>query len=175
MIWFGLVLWHINHCRLFNAKSSLYIHCNIARYTDTWIVHRIFIMSITHIYNIGIPNHKNTNDFLVQIRNFLLRLSLKVFRHKKREIPSFYTDFSNCPSNTCGVRSAQIRLASPSSQSQLTYFSQITPNPPRTLPVHDVIHIPRSQLSIRDFYFDISEWHILPARASTPAVHVAPN
>ena len=25
MIWFGLVLWHINHCRLFNAKSSLYI------------------------------------------------------------------------------------------------------------------------------------------------------
>ena len=26
MIWFGWVLWHINHCRLFNAKSSLYIH-----------------------------------------------------------------------------------------------------------------------------------------------------
>ena len=25
MIWFGCVLWHINHCRLFNAKSSLYI------------------------------------------------------------------------------------------------------------------------------------------------------
>ena len=21
MIWFGWVLWHINHCRLFNAKS----------------------------------------------------------------------------------------------------------------------------------------------------------
>ena len=26
MIWFGLVLWHINHCRLFNAISSLYIY-----------------------------------------------------------------------------------------------------------------------------------------------------
>ena len=26
MIWFGLFLWHINHCRLFNAKSSLYIY-----------------------------------------------------------------------------------------------------------------------------------------------------
>ena len=26
MIWFGLVLWHINHCRLFNAKSFLYIY-----------------------------------------------------------------------------------------------------------------------------------------------------
>ena len=29
-IWFDWVLWHINHCRLFNAKSSLYIYkiCN---------------------------------------------------------------------------------------------------------------------------------------------------
>ena len=26
MVWFGWVLWHINHCRLFNAKSSLYIY-----------------------------------------------------------------------------------------------------------------------------------------------------
>ena len=24
MIWFGWDLWHINHCRLFNVKSSLY-------------------------------------------------------------------------------------------------------------------------------------------------------
>ena len=26
MIWLGWVLWHINHCRLFNVKSSLYIY-----------------------------------------------------------------------------------------------------------------------------------------------------
>ena len=26
MICLGCVLWHINHCRLFNAKSSLYIY-----------------------------------------------------------------------------------------------------------------------------------------------------
>ena len=26
LVWFGLVLWHINHCRLFNAKSSLCIY-----------------------------------------------------------------------------------------------------------------------------------------------------
>ena len=26
MIWFGWVLCHINHCRLFNAKFSLYIY-----------------------------------------------------------------------------------------------------------------------------------------------------
>ena len=26
MIWFGWVLWRINHCELFNAKPSLYIY-----------------------------------------------------------------------------------------------------------------------------------------------------
>ena len=29
MVWFGWVLWHINHCRLFNPKSSLYYILNI--------------------------------------------------------------------------------------------------------------------------------------------------
>ena len=38
MIWFGWVLWHINHCRLFNAKSSLYIHIYIYRmYMICWV------------------------------------------------------------------------------------------------------------------------------------------
>ena len=31
MIWFGWVLWYINHCRLFNAKSSLYIYIKYMR------------------------------------------------------------------------------------------------------------------------------------------------
>ena len=26
LVWFGLVFWHINYCRLFNVKSFLYIH-----------------------------------------------------------------------------------------------------------------------------------------------------
>ena len=26
LVWFGWVLWHINYCRLFNAKSFLYIY-----------------------------------------------------------------------------------------------------------------------------------------------------
>ena len=48
-------------------------------------------------------------------------------------------------------------------------FDSLTPpNPPRTLPVHDVIHIPSVTFTIWDFYFDISEWHILPACAWTP-------
>ena len=29
----------------------------------------------THIYNIGIPKHENTYDFLVHAQNFLLPLS----------------------------------------------------------------------------------------------------
>ena len=32
MIWFGWVLWHINHFRLFNAKSTLYIYMKYIRF-----------------------------------------------------------------------------------------------------------------------------------------------
>ena len=44
------------------------------------------------------------------------------------------------------------------------------PNPPCTLPVRDVTHVPRSQFLSGIFHFDISEWHILSARAWTPAL-----
>ena len=66
--------------------------------------------------------------------------------------------------------SSESQPSSSDGKTQLTDFSQISPNPPRTLPVHDVIYIPRSQFSIWNFYFDITEWHILPARAWTPAL-----
>ena len=36
MIWFGWVLGRINHCRLFNAKSSLYI-CILNIYDLVWL------------------------------------------------------------------------------------------------------------------------------------------
>ena len=36
MIWFGLVLWHINYCRLFNAKSSLYIYIKYIWFGLVW-------------------------------------------------------------------------------------------------------------------------------------------
>ena len=39
---------------------------------------------------------KNTYDFLVQVRNFLLPLSLKVLRHKERDTHSFYSGFFIC-------------------------------------------------------------------------------
>ena len=34
MIWFGGVLWHINHYRLFNAKSSLYMYGLYTTFTN---------------------------------------------------------------------------------------------------------------------------------------------
>ena len=83
-------------------------------------------MFTTHIDNIGIPKHKkNTYDFLVLVRNFLLPLSLKVFRHEERGTIFLCWLFHLSPI-TCGARSAQIRLASPRTQSQLTDFSQIS-------------------------------------------------
>ena len=36
MIWFGWVLWHINHCRLSNAKSSLYIYIKYIGFSLVW-------------------------------------------------------------------------------------------------------------------------------------------
>ena len=36
MVQFGLVLWHINHCRLFNAKSSLYIYIKYIGFGLVW-------------------------------------------------------------------------------------------------------------------------------------------
>ena len=32
MIWFGWVLWHINHCRLFKSSLYIYIKYMISKY-----------------------------------------------------------------------------------------------------------------------------------------------
>ena len=56
---------------------------------------RMFITYIHRTYESR--NTKNTYDFLVQVRNFLLPLSLKVLRHKERDTHSFYSGFSICP------------------------------------------------------------------------------
>ena len=107
-------------------------------------------------------------------------LSLKVLRHAEREGHTIFLrwlllhrQLSTQP--TRGARSAQSRLASPSSESQpfsseagtqLTAFSQISAHAsgarrhPNTL-----VSIP-----IWDFYSDISEWHIFSACAWTPAL-----
>ena len=59
MIWFGWVLCHINHCRLFNAKSSLYIYikyigfCLVGFYGISTIVGYLMLNPLyTYISNI---------------------------------------------------------------------------------------------------------------------------
>ena len=42
MIWFGWVLWHINPCRLFNAKSSLNIYIKYIWLVNTFSRVRFF-------------------------------------------------------------------------------------------------------------------------------------
>ena len=77
-----------------------------------------------------------------------------------------------------GTCSAQSHLASPRSESrlsrlaagtQLPAFSQIPKSSAHTSGVWRHSH-PLVSILIWDFYFDISEWHILSARAWTPAL-----
>ena len=51
-------------------NSNIPIHEYVKRIYN---VHKMFI------YNIGIPKHKNTYDFLVQVRNFFISFELKGF------------------------------------------------------------------------------------------------
>ena len=54
MIWFCWVLWHINHCRLFKAKYSLYI-LNI---------HDWFGCVLWHINQCRLFNDKSSNTYI---------------------------------------------------------------------------------------------------------------
>ena len=67
--------------------------CIIARYGNVWNVHGMSIK----IEHRNLEIRKTRNDFFVQVRNFLLPLSLKVLRHKEREAHSFYPGFFICP------------------------------------------------------------------------------
>ena len=125
-----------------------------------WNVHRMFI---THI---GIPKHKNHLRLLSSGTKLFYYLWVKRFFNISREAQSFYDDVSICtPTRTAPVAHKFVwprpglYLNSSIRPQKLTDFSQISQNPPRTLPVNDVTPIPRSQFSIWDFYFDISEWH----------------
>ena len=72
----------------------------------------MYMGSSLHIYieHRNLEIRKTRNDFSVQVRNFLLPLSLKVLRHKEREAQSFYSGFFICPTpNTCGTRHKGLR------------------------------------------------------------------
>ena len=62
MIWFGWVLWHINHCRLFNTESSLYIYIKYIR----------FDFILWHINHCGLFNAKSSLYIYIKYIGFTL-------------------------------------------------------------------------------------------------------
>ena len=122
-----------------------------------WNVHRMFITYIHRTQESR--NTKNTYDCLVQVRNFLLPLSLKVLRHKERDTHSFYSGFSICPTSQhvwhppqghwpgFGEQAKVNRLLPRQDSTQQTDFFN-SPKILRALLVHDVIHIPLSGIFI---------------------------
>ena len=126
-------------------------------------------------------NKKNTYDFSVQVRNFLLPLSLKVFRHKEREAQSFYSGFfistphlvRHLPKASVSKRKSTVPFWWIVS-TLLTDFFKISPNPPRASGAwrhsHCVAPFPISG------YCDISEWHVLSTRERVnTCVNVVPK
>ena len=118
-------------------------------------------------------NTKNTYDFLVQVRNFLWPLRLKVFRHKERYTFFLFWLFPP-PHISCGTRSTQVRLAFASPESRplsfgvqfwthLTFFKS-----PKILRTRF-----RCMTSFTSPYLVFLFWHLWmtrpsPARAWTP-------
>ena len=142
-------------------------------YVNMWNRHRMFITDI------GIPKHKNTYDFLVQVQNIFITFELKVFLTWGERYTIFLCWLSHLPTTMHGTSSQTTGLisASPKSQpsssdakTQLPDFSQILRARFRCMTSFTSL----VTFSIWDFYFDISEWHILPARVNT-CTHVAPN
>ena len=104
---------------------------------------------------------KTRKDFFVQVRNFLLPLSLKVLRHKEREAQSFYSDFFICPisCDTCPrpPRASTSQPSRPVSSLNSTNFFKISQNPLRASGAWRHSH---SLASVSHLgYCDISEWH----------------
>ena len=131
---------------------------------------------------------KNTYDDLVQVWNFLLPLSLKVLRHKEERCTIFLWWLFHLPPITCAPytrplawlqRALKVNHLPPSQEPNPTQLNWLTffqnpPNPLCALPVHDVIHMPKSQPSVWDFHVDICEQHIPPQRACQhprPSLH----
>ena len=111
-----------------------------------------------------------------------ITFELKVFRHEEREIQSFYADCFYIVSSQPNQRAAPVahkfvwprpalNLDSLVRRQELNSLLFLkSQNPQHTLPVRDVNHIPWSQFLSGIFYFDISEWLILSARAWTSAL-----
>ena len=72
MIWFGCVLWHIDHCRLFNAKYSLYIYIKYV-----WFG-LVGFYGISTIVGYSMPNHLYT--FILSIYDLETNSVYNIFK-----------------------------------------------------------------------------------------------
>ena len=79
---------------IYQRKMSLAAKYSIAM-IRIWICETY--IECSYIYIEYPKTRKTRNDFLVQIRKFLLPLSLKVLRHKERDTHSIYSGFSIYP------------------------------------------------------------------------------
>ena len=59
LVWFGLVLWHINHCRVFNAKFFFYIYIKIYM---IW-----FGLVLWHVNHCRVFNAKSFYTYILDI------------------------------------------------------------------------------------------------------------
>ena len=128
-------------------------------------VHGTFITYIHRIQDLEI--RKTHNDFSVQVRTFLLPLSLKVLRHKERGTIFQFLLFHLPPPNTCGTRHKGLR-----EQAKVNHlvwcpvlnsdFLKISQNPPCASGAWRHSHSPASVSPLG--YGDISEWHVRSAR-----------
>ena len=130
-----------------------------------------------HIMFIKSRNTKKHLRLLSSGTKLFITFELKGFFDIRREIPSFYTDFSICPPrprNMCAPaarprRASESHPSSSDGKTQLTDFFQITQNPPHTLPVYDVIRIPLFTFPIWGFTLTSLNDTSSP-RAWTPAL-----
>ena len=136
-------------------------------YGYVWNVHRMSLK----IEHRNLEIRKTRYDFSVQVRNFLLPLSLKFLRHKERDTHSFYPGFFICPPprqhvwhpSQSSPRASESQPSSPEAEPNSTNWLFQNPKIFRVLLVRDIIALasPVSHVG----YWDISEWHIRSARA----------
>ena len=150
---------------------------NVHIHTGTQNVHNVHNAHIyIYIYNIGIPKHKKLLRLSLFRYETFYYLWVKRFFDIRREIHVIFPSAPNHVSHLPPGLGEQAKVNSllPRQNSTNRLFS----NPPKSS-----AHAsgawrhshPQVIFSIWDFYFDICERHILPARASTPALKFAPN
>ena len=72
--WFGLVLWHINHCRLFNAKS-IFIDINSSISNNSVLAYKnssISNYSVLHMYTVSMSKNSSIQNNSVLHTNTVL-------------------------------------------------------------------------------------------------------